>query len=288
MRFCVLVIAALVALSLPAGAQVLVESGIGDPMIGEGGTGKTDDGFYVTAGHVFDRRLTDGPGAGPGRVVRCEYWEVHGSSFAEASPYPVKPRPGQLYELRCFADDVLLPGYPTFVIHDPSVITGSAVSTEEIALFAYRSMVFEDPAPVTNPSTVQIVGIPTWLAVTGRLDYPSVSAAAGPVWASVRPDLRDVVFTMPNGDTVRCDRTSDMTLVWSAANGATQTSDCSYTFLANGDQPGFEPLRADIIAVTTWDLYRQTNLQPVEHWWTIHRETIAVPVIVRELQAVIN
>lgn len=288
MRLCVLAAVALVALTVPADAQVLIDSGIGDPMNEEGGTGKTDDGFYVTAGHMLDRRLTSGPGPGPGRVVRCEYWEVHGSSFAGASPYPVEPRPGELYELRCSVDDAMLPGYPTLVIHDPAAITGPAVSTDEVALFAYRSMAFEDPAPVTNPTTVQIVGIPTWLAVTGRLDYPSLSAAAGPVWATVRPELRDVVFTMPTGDTVRCDRDSDMTLVWSPAVGADRTSDCSYTFLANGDQPDLAPLRADIIAVTTWDLFRQTNLQPVEHWWTIHRETTTIPVTVRELQAVIN
>lgn len=285
MRLGVLTLALVLALANPAATQVLDEY---PHTLAEGETGKTDDGFFVRAGHVLDRQLTDGPGARPGRIVLCEFWDVHGTSFADASPFPTTPKPSELYELRCFVDDVILPGYPTFIIYDPPVLAGPAVSTDEITDFAYRSMAFEEPVPAINPATEQIVGISTWLAVTGRLDYPSVSAAAGPVWASVRPELRDVVFTMPNGDTVRCDRATDMTLVWEPANDGTQSSDCSYTFLSNGDNPDFTPVDAEIIATTVWNLYRQTNLQPDERWWTIHAETTSIPVTIRELQAVIN
>ena len=284
MRLGVLIAALLLGLPATASAQA-IDAGTADP---EGETGQTDDGFFVTAGHVGDRRLTDSPGPRPGRVVRCEFWEVFGTSVGDANPFPVAPSEGQLYELRCFVDGVMLPEYPTFIIFDPPVIADPAVSTDEITTYAYRSMTFDAPEPAINPVADQVVGIPTWLAVSSRLDYPSVSAAAGPVWASVRPELRDVVFTMPNGDTVRCDRESDMTLVWDAANGDAQSSDCTYTFTSNGESPDGEPVEAEIVATVTWDLYRETNLRPAEHWWSTHTETTVIPVTVRELQAVIN
>lgn len=284
MRLSILISTLVLGLPAAAVAQTISEGTGGQ----EGETGQTADGFFVTAGHIDERRLTDTPGPRPGRVVQCEFWEVFGTSLGEANPFPVAPIEGQLYELRCFVDGAMLPAYPTFIIHDPPVIADPAVSTDEITAYAYRSMTFEAPTPAINPVADQIVGIPTWLAVTSRLDYPSVSAAAGPVWASVRPAIRDVVFTMPNGDTVRCGPATDMAVVWDEAAGDNQSSDCTYTFTENGENLDAGPVAAEIIATVTWDLYRQTNLQPAERWWATHVETTVIPVTIRELQAAIN
>lgn len=291
MRRRVLAFVGLVALALghTAGAQVAAQTFDDTDNPGSGtGTGQTDDGFYVTAGHADDLVFTNGPGGRPGRVIRCEFWDVHGTAFHEVSPFPTTPNPGGFYELRCFEGDVLLPDYPVFITWDPPTIIGPAVSTDELTDWVYRSMTFEPPVLALNPAADQFVGVPTWLAVTSQLDYTSVSAAAGPVWATVRPEVRNVVFDMPNGDEVTCDRTSDMTLVWDPDAGESQATECTYTFTENGENPDGGPVDMQITATITWDLYRQTNLDNVEEWWTTHTEDSTVPITVRELQAAID
>lgn len=285
MRLGLLILAALLTLRDPAAAQ------LGDDYF-DPGPGTEIDGstVHVTAGHADDRRLTTRPGPGPGRTIRCEFWEVLGGATDYVSPLPVSPVAGELYELRCFDDGASLAGYPLFLIYTPGGLPGPAVSTDEITAFAYSSMTFEQPIPAISPAAVQVIGVPTWLAVTSRLDYPEVSAAAGPVWASVRPVLRHVRFTMPDGGTVTCDRSSDMTHVWDPEGGADQTSDCTYTITSNG-RGGADPARpveSEIVATITWDLHRRTNLDPTEHHWAVHTETTTIPITVRELQAVIN
>ena len=85
MRSLLLAAAIAAGLASPADAQTL---GDGDP---EGETEQTDDGFEVIAGHVDDRQLTSSVGPRDGTVIRCEFWEVHGTATGEASPYPVAP-----------------------------------------------------------------------------------------------------------------------------------------------------------------------------------------------------
>jgi hypothetical protein len=180
----------------------------------------------------------------------------------------------------------MLAGYPQFVIYTPGTITGPVMSTAEVANFAADSITFEAPVPALSPVGEQIVGVPTWLAVTSELDYPAVSAAAGPVWASVRPEFRDVTFTTAIGDEITCDRETGATTLWDPSGPANQSSDCTYTYTSNGS--GQDARESEITATITWNLWQRTDQNPAEHFFRTHTETTVIPVTVRELQAVID
>ncbi|MEM9465008.1 MAG: hypothetical protein AAGA90_06530 [Actinomycetota bacterium] len=158
---------------------------------------------------------------------------------------------------------------------------GDVVTHEEVSQFAADSIDFELPTPETSPTLDQVVGIPTWLAVTSTLDYPAVSAQAGNVFATVIPTFSHVVWTMGNGDEVTC--TDDVATTWDADGGDDQTSDCTYLYESNGEG---EPVT--VRATVFWNLSRDTNeTAGVEPWITISQFADVV-VNVRELQAVID
>ncbi len=283
MRFCLLAGLALIGLASPSSAAT-----IGDEETPAGTeTTVVDSTLTVTAGHRDDLTITTGGGPRSGRVVTCSWWDVQGGSFHEIEdPGPVVPHEGWAYELRCFADDVMLAGYPQFVIYTPGIITGPVVSTAEVANFAADSITFAVPVPALSPAGDQIVGVPTWLAVTSQLDYPEVSAAAGPVWASVRPEFRDVTFTTAIGDVITCGTASGATTLWNPAGPANQSSSCTYVYTSNGSSQS--AVDSHITATITWDLWQRTDQNPAEHLFRTHTETTVIPVIVRELQAVID
>ena len=173
-----------------------------------------------------------------------------------------------------------LPGYPQ--PWDPTgPPPGPIVTHEEVSEFAADSIAFELPTPETSPTLDQVVGIPTWLAVTSTLDYPQVSAQAGNVWAIVTPTFSHVVWTMGNGDEVTC--TADADTTWDPDGGDDQTSECTYLYETNGEG---EPVT--VRATVFWDLSRETNeTGGVVPWITVSQFTDVV-INVRELQAVID
>lgn len=175
------------------------------------GTDIALDGTVLTvvAGAPGSLRLTERPGEGlPGRVVRCGWFEV---VTAGPSPFDivaaVDPVEGDTYLLWCvFADGVgpALAGYPTPAVYGGRDLPGPVVSTGEAAQHALDSIEFALPSAVLTPPGRQIVGVPTDVEVVSRLDYPSASAEAGPVWATVQPEFHSVVWEPGNGDTVVC------------------------------------------------------------------------------------
>jgi len=281
-------------LALVVGITLIVASpavGAGGSDVGEPGTGTeveiVDSSLTVTAGHVSDLHITSGGGARPGRVIVCSWWDVQGGSFHEIeNPGPVVPTEGWYYEIRCAEDGTMLPTYPRFSVYVPGTVAGPVTSTAEVAAFAVDSITFEAPAPALSPAGAQIVGIPTWLAVTSRLDYADVSAAAGPVWASVRPQFRDVTFTTALGHEVVCDTVAEATILWDPTGPDNQSSTCTYTYTANG--PSESAVESHLTATVTWNLWQRTDQNPAEHFYGTHTETTVIPVTVRELQAVID
>ena len=128
-----------------------------------------------------------------------------------------------------------------------------------------------------------MVGIPTWLAVVNELQYPTASAAAGPVWVTITPTFRDVRWEFANGDTVRC--TDDVANTWDpAVPGEQQSSACTHTFQSNGDG---EPL--DGMVTITWNIWMESNqTTPATEFWGVAQTRTPLRLDIRELQAVID
>ncbi len=162
-------------------------------------------------------------------------------------------------------------------------LAGNAVGVEEIARFAVDSEVFESPAPVLSPPQQQVVGIDTWLAVSSQLAYPELSAQAGDAWVTVRPVLRDAVWDLGDGESVRC--TTDIDKRWDpAASGSNQSTRCSHLF----EQATRSGGRTGRVAVS-WTILEITNEHPYA-WTTWGVVTLASPVVfdITELQSAIR
>ena len=152
-------------------------------------------------------------------------------------------------------------------------------------------MGFSVPSVEVSPATDQVVGVPTWLAVTSQLDFAPVGAEAGDLWARATPIFDRAVWEFGNGDgSVECDAETDVTTVWDPELGDDQVSQCIYTFLSNEDGVPFEG------EVTVyWDIYFESSDTggAVENggafqFWDTWTEPLAVTFNVRELQAVID
>ncbi len=263
--------------------------GGGTPPPDTGGTTTIidDHTLIVTAGSERDLTLTATPGRGDGRVIKCGWFQAE---FGDLIIFDIvqlrDPVAGETYMLWCwYADDGTdVPGFPVRVVYQRPVIAGEPATTEETTLFALDSITFAAPALALSPAGEQVVGIPTWLAVTSQLDYPQVSAAAGPVWATVQPVFRDVTWDMGNGDTVTCTLETDATTTWDPTGPPDQTSSCVYVYESNGEGDG----EVHLSATVSWTILQRTNLNPNWHTWGTLSLTTTAPVTVRELQAVID
>jgi len=280
-RVLFLALVALLALgwTVPAGGAEAPDVGVN--------TRIEDQSLIITAGTAGSLEVTTNPGTGSGRTIRCGWFEVVIDGWLVIEIVQVAaPEIGQSLLSWCwYADsDATLPGFPRIVIYQGPTVPGSPTTTEEAARFAIANTTFASPVIELSPAGDQIVGIPTWLAVSSRLDYSQISAQTGPVWVTVKPVFRDVVWHMGDGDTVTCTLDGDATTVWDPDGPRNQASACTHLYESNGEDDG----ASTISATVTWTILQQTNLNPAWHLWGDFSLTTTDNIIVRELQAVIN
>jgi hypothetical protein len=244
-----------------------------------------DRTITVTAGSSTTLTTASRPGPGRGPTIICGWFELVVEPGLVAINQLRTPTPGRTYLLWCWyeAGGASLPGHPVAAVYDPAGIPGDPVDHEEVALFALARMELEQPVATLNPPGFQIAGVPTWLAVTSRLDHPAVHANAGPVWASVRPRFERARWTFDDGAVVICTRAGDATTVWDPAGPDDQTSHCTHTFAA-GSGPGPSVGRVTV----TWTILRRHHLQPDWRPWRTLELTTPVDIAVVDLQAAIR
>ncbi len=248
---------------------------------------ETPGGLVVTAGAPGSLALSSEPGRpGSGTTVYCS-WYHFSVEFGEYLFDPIGdsvwPQAGSTYLLNCWTDSpqVSYPGYPTITQYrGPGEVSGAAVSSADAALFAIAHINFEQPVIQLSPPNRQVVGVPTWLAVTSRLNYDQVSANAGPVWASAWASFSDVSWDLGNGASRVC--TQDVSLVWDPANPQAQTSRCSYTYTNSAGSP------FNVRATVRWNIWQRTNSNPGWHRWGTITRSSTVPVAVTQLQSSIR
>lgn len=254
---------------------------------GGGGSGGTsvqivDRSLLVTAGFSSSLRVTGRPGPNRGTAIYCGWFRLAFGGYPAVQVVQVRrPVVGSTYLLYCWyrAGDRLVSGYPLVRVYRGPSLPGSPTSTSEVSRFAVSRIDFDHPSFVLSPDGAQITGVPTWLGVGSRLDYAGVSAAAGPVWAAVRPVFRDVVFELPDGSVLVCGRSSATTF-WDANGPPGQANDCSHAFASAGT--------SEVAATLRWTIWQRTNRNRREHFWGIYTARTTLTVDVGELQAVIN
>jgi len=248
-----------------------------------------DGTLFVDAGEPGSLRLVDNPGAATiGRPVRCTWHELSGQVFAPTwdRNVPVIPEPGWVYVLRCvYRDDGSnVAGYAQIIVYDPAdPIAGAVVGIVEISKFAVDSIVFETPIPVLSPPDRQVVGVPTWLGVASRLNYAGAAAQAGDTWVRVRPIVRDAVWDLGDGSTVRCQ--TDIDKIWDQTITPTgQSTTCSHNFERGS---GSVPFAGKV--TVSWTIFEINNTHP-NTWrvWGVVERTSPVRFDVGELQSVIR
>ena len=278
------------AASLPA--AVLAQDGGGGLIGGEsdGGPDIQYDGASLSFSVGFRDQLElttsrsyDGP------MVRCAFYDA---LWDIVHIFPVTPYERDVaFILHCWyptgdlADTWSNPvaGYPVpYVCCSPGLPPVDLVDDWVVALFARNSIEFTLPVPELSPAGEQVVGIPTWFAVTNNLDFASVSAAAGPVWVTITPTLRDVHWDFGNGVTLTC--VEDVATTWDPELGDAQSSVCTHTFQSNGEG---EPL--DGVVTITWNIWMESSENtPAGEFWGVAQTQAPIVVAVRELQAVID
>ncbi len=248
---------------------------------------ETTSGLLVTAGSSGSLATISNPGLpGTGPTIYCGWFRFTGGFGSEVFDLVgdrVNPIVGHIYALNCWTDDRddSYPGYPILRQYRGSrKIPGEAVSTAEVARFAVAHINFEQPVVQLSPPRRQVVGVPSWLAVTSRLHYTEVSANAGPVWATVSASFRDVTWDLGNGASRVC--TEDVAKVWDPTNSREQTSRCTYTYTRSSGSP------FAVTATVRWDIHQKTNLNSSWHRWGTITRSSTVPVDVTQLQSSIR
>lgn len=174
-----------------------------------------------------------------------------------------------------------LSGYPVLrYFYGTNLVPPELVTTEEVADLAVKHLKLKNPRIALSPEKFQIVGIPTWLAVTSKLVYSKVTASAGPVWATADARFNRIVWSFGNGHKRTCRGLQNK--VWNNSRGARQSSPCTYTYT---DSKG-SPFR--LKATVVWDIWQRTNLRQSWHRWGTTSLTYEVDMPVVEMQAAIR
>jgi len=247
-----------------------------------------DNSLVVEAAAPGTLSLTDNPGAPyNGPRIYCAWFDLVIDGDDIEANHITDPTVGERYVFNCWYTEPWIDpfaGYPIVTIYDPVVDPpGPVITTPETARYAINSIDFEIPSIVTSPAGTHIVGVPSWFAVDSELGYSSASAQAGPVWATVRPEFRDVTWHLGTGDQLVCNR--DAQRQWNPDAPDTQSSDCTYTYETGN--------RADssmaVSATVNWTVWQQTDRTDGQWvvWGTVSLAT-TVDINVSELQAVIN
>ena len=248
---------------------------------------ETVDGVVVTAGSPGSLTTTLHPGRpGTGPTIYCGWFRFmggFGSGVIDLVGDPVSPIVGHVYAVNCWTEsrDDPYPGYPIIKQYsERRGIPGKVVSTADAARFAIDHLNFERPKIELSPRGEQVVGVPTWLAVTSRLRYGRASANAGPVWATVRASLHNVTWDLGNGDRKPC--AEDVSKVWDPRKGRSQSSDCTYIYTNSSGSP------FNVRVTVRWRIWQRTNVNPAWHRWGTITRSSSVSVPVTQLQSAIR
>jgi hypothetical protein len=222
-----------------------------------------------------------------GRRVFCGWFDINSQTIDFDIYEVIIGEVGQTYVFNCWYTGPWidpLAGYPVAAQYpepnDPP--PGNVITASVAARHAVESIAFELPSVELSPARDQIVGVPSWFAITSELVYTEVTAEAGAVFATVRPAFDNVTWDLGNGDQLAC--TVDATTTWdpNAADG--QTSACSYTYESSPDGDSFAGS-----ATVTWNIWQVTNeTSGAEVFWGTVTLTTDVTVAVTELQAAIR
>jgi hypothetical protein len=230
-------------------------------------------------------------GGRPGRSAECGFFDVEAIDevYYTFTLVPVVPYERDTwFILHCWEPGGTpwvnsIPGFPIgYECCDPGIPGGTLVDEWDVAAFAVGNIGFDIPAFEVSPATEQVVGIPTWLAVTSPVDFAPVTAAAGPLWATATPVFREAVWEFGNDDEpVRC--VDDVATVWQPGVDD-QTSTCTYTYITNLEG---EPFAGQVTVY--WDIFWESSANPgVTEYWGEIAQASPVEFNVRELQAAID
>ena len=251
----------------------------------------SDDSATFMVSYREDLTVVTERGGRPGSQAQCGFFDVE---TADEFSYAFTIVPTTPYErdtwfiLHCWTPNGSpwgdgLPGFPIgYECCDPGMPGLTVVDDWDVAAFAVANIDFTIPAFEVSPEAEQVVGIPTWLAVTSPIDFAPVNAAAGPIWATATPVFREAVWNLGNGDELSC--TDDVAVVWQPGVDD-QTSNCTYTYITNLEG---EPFAGEVTVF--WDIYWESSElggAGPQYWGEIE-QTSAVEFNVRELQAAID
>jgi hypothetical protein len=222
-----------------------------------------------------------------GRRVYCGWFDITSQTIDFDIYEVIVGEVGETYLFSCWYTGPWidpLAGYPVAAEYpeptDPP--PGDVITASVAARHAIESISFEPPAVELSPAGEQVVGVPSWLAVTSELAYPEVTAEAGAVFATARPVFDNVTWNLGNGDQLAC--IADATTTWDPDAGDSQTSACSYTYQSSPDGDSFAGS-----ATVTWNIWQITNeTNGAEVFWGTVTLTTDLDIAVTELQAAIR
>ncbi len=272
-----------------------------EPAAGLGEWAESDGRIaWVTAAYRPTITYTPDPSPSPGPQVGCEFFSDLGPllgeslsfGWADAVEHAELLGLGEWYsvQIRCWVagSPTLLPGFPRFFDppQPPFPPAPDVVEAPRLEIYAHRALQFEQAVAELSPPVDQFVGVPTWLAVTSEREYAPITANAGPLWATVRPEFRNVRWDMGDGSPPIVCEGEEVAVVFDPGVPADEQSPgCVHVYEANG-AGAVVPMT--ITATMTWDIWASTSSRPTERLITpVTRQTTFV-VDVRELQAVID
>ena len=271
--------------------------GGGDGGGGDGSSGvEVDRTVEVVAAYQSPISYSETPATPGGPAVECNFFFWLGGEIGDSSPFGWTraieyadlfgtDQPWSV-QIRCWVGDEDLPGFPQFwdPPEPPLGGPGDVVELPRLEIYAREAISFETPVVVLSPAADQVVGVPTWLAVSTELDYAPVTANAGPFFATARAEFRDVTWDMGDGSPpVVC--TEDVALTFDPDLPVDeQDSRCTHTYESNG--PGAEA-EIEVTATVAWRIFG-TRTGLAERELAPITRSITFVVDVRELQAVID
>ncbi|MEM8707827.1 MAG: hypothetical protein AAGE98_15285 [Actinomycetota bacterium] len=297
-------------LGLPAfvGSASACDEGVaggGDcPDPGDGDEEEVESDGYVAqvrAVHQPTITYTAVPTPSPGVPVECDFFmelgvDLGGESlpfgWALAVEHARTLGTGEWWsvQIRCWrvGETTLIPGFPRFFEppEPPNPPTPDVVEEPRLPEYASDAIPFEPAMPELSPAVDQVVGVPTWLAVTTQLEYDAVVANAGPLSATARAEFRNVRWDMGDGTPEIVCTGADVAVVYDPdVPEDEQSTNCFHLYESNGDGAQVE---LTVTATMTWDIWASTSSDPVERLITPVTRTATFVVNVRELQAVID
>ncbi|CAB4323476.1 unannotated protein [freshwater metagenome] len=176
---------------------------------------------------------------GSGPRWTCGYYMIDTpfvpSTPASRAPFGVDPVEGVPYALNC-DDEAGHPVMSRLVIYTPGDPFGGVAVVERAVAEARRRIELTPPVPRTNPASVQLVGLATWLWVENPWFEQSATASIGDVSATVHAVPVGVDWDAGDGGHELCDRGAAYDIRRAAR---AQSSDCTHVFQrSSAGEPG--------------------------------------------------